>query len=132
LRSLFLPFELVCHSSMASDLEKAKDAITGTDSTDPNLNATLEEAKELQFRITVEMNRHKETLHAREWLEKMAPIIIAGIAMIGGIVGAFFSIYMASKSTTPDSAEYWYKIMERSFAFAAVALSFIFGRSGRR
>jgi hypothetical protein len=125
---------------MASDREKAKDAITKTDSNDPDLNAALADAASQQHRITVENNRHKEALHNSDlgrmgrWFggEKSAPIAIAGIAAFAGLFGALFSLWMASRSLTPDSADFWSKMMERCMAFAASCLTFIFGRTGKR
>ena len=125
---------------MESDRDKAKGAITKTYSNDPELNAALADAALQQHRITVENNRHKEALHDSDlgrmgrWFggEKSAPIAIAGIAAFAGIFGAYLSGYMASKSPTPDSADYWSKMVERSIALALSCLTFIFGRSGRR
>jgi len=125
---------------MASDRDNAKSAITKTDSNDPELNAALADAKEQQHRLTVENNRHKEAIQNTElgligrWFggEKNAPIAIAGVAVFAGIAGAFLSGYMASRSPTPDSADYWSKMVERSIALAVSCLTFIFGRSGRR
>lgn len=117
---------------MASEREKAKNAITRTVSTDLELNAALADAKQEQYRVTAENNRHKEVIHAGELREKMAPIFIAGIVVIAGILGAFLSGYMASKSQGPDSADYWSKMVERSIALSGMGLSFIFGRTGKR
>ncbi|MGA2850835.1 MAG: hypothetical protein ABSE46_17690 [Terracidiphilus sp.] len=125
---------------MASERDKAKSAITRTDSTDPELAAALAEGKQEQYRITVENNRHKEAIQAGElgrmgqWLggEKMAPIVIAAIVVVAGLLGAFLSGYMASTSQRPDAADYWYRMVQTSLALSASALSFIFGRTGRR
>ena len=124
---------------MASEREKAKNAITKTDSADPELAAALADAALQQHRITAENNRHKEALQNSElgrigrWLggEKSAPIAIAGIAAFAGLLGMFFSLFMASRSMTPDAIDFWSKMVERGFAFAASCLAFIFGRSRR-
>ncbi|MGA3047672.1 MAG: hypothetical protein ABSD67_13660 [Terracidiphilus sp.] len=125
---------------MASERDKAKNAITSSDPVDPELNAALAEARQEQYRITAENNRHKEALQASElgrmgrWLggEKNSPIVIAAIVVFAGLLGAFLSGCMAAQSQRPDSADYWSKMLERSLALTATGLSFIFGRTGRR
>jgi hypothetical protein len=124
---------------MASERDQAKRAITGKDSDDPELAAKLADAS-LEYQIAVENNRSKEAIHNSDlgrigkWFgsEKSAPIAIAGIVTVAGILGAFLSGYVASRSQTPDSAEYWSKMVERSIAVAFSSMTFIFGRSGKR
>ena len=125
---------------MASERDAAKKAVKEKDPTDLDLNVALADGRQEQHRITVENNRHKEAMQSAElgrlgrWLggEKSAPIAIAATVVIAGVLGAFLSGYMASRSQRSDSAEYWSKMVERSLALTLSGLSFIFGRSGRR
>lgn len=125
---------------MASERDKAKNAITAADSNDPELNAAFADAKARRHLLAAENHRHKEAIYTAElgrigkWLggEKTAPIVIAGIVSGAGILGAFLSGYMASRSQTPNSADFWSKMVERSIALALSCLTFIFGRSGKR
>jgi len=125
---------------MASERDRAKNAIKRTDSTDPELNAALAEGTELQHLLMIEVNRHKETMRSVElgWIgrvlggEANAPIAVATIVVVAGIVGASLSVWMASQSLRPESSEYWSKMVERFLALTISGLSFIFGRSGRR
>ena len=125
---------------MASERDKAKKAITKTDSTDPELNAALAEGTELQHLLMVESNRHKEAMRSVELGligrvvggEANAPVAVATMVVVAGIVGAALSVWMAAQSQRPDSSEYWSKMIERSSALTITGLSFIFGRSGRR
>jgi hypothetical protein len=125
---------------MASERDKAKSAIKNTDSADPELNAALAEGTELQHRLMVESNRHKEAMRSVELGligrlvggEANAPIAVATIVVVAGIAGACLSVWMASQSQRPDSSEYWSKMIERFLALTISGLSFIFGRSGRR
>jgi hypothetical protein len=125
---------------MASERDKAKSAIKRTDLNDPELTAALADATEEQHRITVENNRHKEATQLAElgqigrWLggEKAAPIAIAAIVALAGVLGALLSGCVAAQSQRPDSSDYWSKMVERSIAVTISALSFIFGRTGRR
>jgi hypothetical protein len=125
---------------MASERDRAKNAIKRTDSTDPELNAALAEGTELQHLLMMEVNRHKETMRSVElgWIgrvvggEANAPVAVATIVVVAGIAGASLSVWMASQSLRPESSEYWSKMVERFLALTISGLSFIFGRSGRR
>ena len=125
---------------MASEREKAKKAIKTTESKDPELTDALASASELQHKITAENNRHKEALQQAElgWVgrllggDKIAPIAIASLVVLVGLLGAALSGYAASESQRPDSADFWSKMVERSIAMVLTGLSFIFGRTGRR
>ncbi len=97
---------------------------------------TLDEAKH-QLEIAKESNAHAKAMYLAELGlfgrliggEKTAPVLIAGFAVAAGLLVVIFSAYMASQH--PGSEEFWSKLLERGFAFAAAALAFIFGRSGR-
>jgi hypothetical protein len=125
---------------MASERDSAKNAIQASDSDEPEFAAAISEGKDLQHRLAVENNRHKEAMRAHDLgligkifgSEANAPIWIAGIAAFIGVLMAVFCIFQGSRSMEPNSADYWSKQCERCFAFSASALTFIFGRSGRK
>jgi hypothetical protein len=125
---------------MASDRDNAKKAIKDSDSDEPEFLAALSDGKALQHSIAIENNRHKEAMRARDLgmmgrifgSEAYAPIWIAGIVALAGVLMAIFCIFQGSRSMEPNSAEFWSKQVERSFAFSASALTFIFGRSSRK
>jgi hypothetical protein len=125
---------------MASERDNAKKAIQTSDSNEPGFDAALSEGKDLQHRLTIENNRHKEAMKDRDLgslgkifgNEVNAPIWIAGLVAFLGVFAAIFCIFQGSKSMEPHSADFWSKQSERCFAFSASALTFIFGRSGRK
>lgn len=125
---------------MASDRDNAKKAIKNSDSDEPEFSAALSDGKDLQHSIAIENNRHKEAMRAHDLgvmgkifgSEAYAPIWIAGIVALAGVLMAIFCIFQGSRSMEPNSADFWSKQVERCFAFAASALTFIFGRSGRK
>jgi len=88
----------------------------------------------------IEANRHKEAMRSVELGligrvvggEANAPIAVATIVVVAGIVGASLSVWMAYQSQRFDSSDYWSKMIERFLALTISGLSFIFGRSGRR
>jgi hypothetical protein len=125
---------------MASEREKAKQAIQKTELKDSELNDALAAGSEYQHRMEAEKNRHKEAMHQADLGgigrilggEKNAPLAIASLVVVAGILFLIFSAFAAWKSQTPDSSEYWSRMIERSTALIATGLSFIFGRSGKR
>ena len=125
---------------MASDRDNAKKAITNSDYDEPGFEAAISEAKDFQHRLAVENNRHKEAMRAQDLgsigklfgSEANAPIWIAGMVAFLAVFMAIFCIFQGSRSMELNSADFWSKQVERCFAFAASALTFIFGRSGRK
>ncbi len=57
-----------------------------------------------------------------------APIAVAAIAMLCGIVGFFLCLHYEAYVTNPDR---FVRPSDASLAFAAAALAYIFGRGGR-
>lgn len=121
---------------MASSREEAKSAVTGSASNDAELDTVLDAASKTQVDILKEKNRHAEANAAGErgLLGKLfggndsAPVFIASVAMIIGLVGA--GICLAFGATKDEAlADYWQLNFERAIAFASAALAFIFGKS---
>jgi hypothetical protein len=123
---------------MESDRVKAKQAITNSDSDEPELAAVLSVGQGL--RLEIENHRHKEAMRAHDLgmmgkifgSEAYAPIWIAAIIAFAGVLMATFSLIQGSRSMEPNSADYWNKLFERCLAFSLSSLTFIFGRSGRK
>lgn len=128
---------------MASERSAAKSAIKQKSQDDPELDAVLSSGHDLQLKITQEQNRHAEAMHKADigFLgrafggEKSAPTYIAFLAMVAGLVGAFFcwsqAIGSAEHVVTAEVADYWSKQAERALAFGGAALAFIFGRGAK-
>lgn len=128
---------------MASDRSAAKKAIKQSSDDDPELDAALSSAHNLQLRITQETNRHEEAMRKTDigFLgrafggEKSAPTYIAFLVTILGLAGTFFCWWQATGTietpTTPEMVEFWSSQAERALAFAAAALAYIFGRGGK-
>ena len=120
---------------MAFDRKAAKEAITTKSKVDAEFNEAQSGAHEFQLKIAQENNRHVETMRRHELGfigrafggEKSAPTYIAFLVMVAGMAGTF---YCWSQAGTVEAAvaDFWSKQAERSLAFAASALAYIFGR----
>jgi len=122
---------------MASQLDEAKKAITGSSETDPDLDEALSSAQSLQLSLEKEKNRHEESRHKTElgWGgiilggEQNAPIFVAGLAVLFGLVS--FWVCLSGEIPDVQKAEFWGRHAERSLAFAAAALAYLFGRGAK-
>lgn len=118
------------------DRSTAKGAIVARDHSDPEMSRALEEAKH-HLEAARENNAHAKAMYMAELGffgrlmggEKTAPIVITGFAVAVGLLFVLVSAAMAAQN--PEKEEFWGKMIERGLAFAAAALAFIFGRSGR-
>lgn len=138
---------------MASDRIEAKREII-PDSEDlgepPALRSVLSDAQSLKLELARdrESYRHTETMKGMELTASAedqrrslgifgrlfggsttSPIAIAFLVVIAGLIGVFYCLHAAAYSATP---EIWFHEAEYSGALAASALSFIFGRAGKR
>ncbi|WP_313057398.1 hypothetical protein [Agrobacterium cavarae] len=120
---------------MAFDRKAAKAAITNQSKDDPEFNEALSGAHDYQLKIAQENNRHAETMRRQDLGfigrafggEKSAPTYIAFLVMLAGMAGTFYCWTQAG-AVESAVAEFWSKQAERSLAFAASALAYIFGR----
>lgn len=119
---------------MVSDRRLAKGAVVNKDKADPELDNALSNAHKYQLELTKENNRHTEKM--RGWFPSVfgpkdsAPVFIALIAMILGLI--FFGICIYRSASTDQSiSEIWSNWAERSLAFSASCLTFIFGKTSR-
>ena len=125
---------------MASERDKAKQAITKRKQDDPELDDALAQASVLQHQLAInqEQHRHAETMRATElgtmgkFLggESHASVTIAFIVVCLGMLAAVGCLVAAARS--PSAADFWAKQSERLGAVALTALSFIFGKSAGR
>lgn len=58
-----------------------------------------------------------------------SPIAISFLVVVAGLVGVFYCLHAGAHSNTP---EIWFHEAEWAGALSASALSFIFGRAGKR
>jgi hypothetical protein len=120
---------------MASDREQAKSAIVSRDKDDPELDEVLNNAHQLQLELAREANRHAEEM--RGWFGRLigddrnAPVFVALLAMMIGLGVWVYCLYNAGNLNQAQT-EFWGRWAERSLAFAASALAYIFGKGVQR
>jgi hypothetical protein len=115
----------------------AKGAIIQRDRDDPELDAVLSSAHQLQLHLAKETNRHDEAMRRAELGlfgriiggEATAPFVVAAIAVFAGFLAAGGSWFMAAWE--PNQAEFWAKQAERGISVASAAIAFIFGRGSK-
>jgi hypothetical protein len=110
----------------------AKGAILTRETGDPELAETLSSGHKFQLELVKEQNRHAEKMRglgARIFGHgDNAPTYIAAAAVAAGVFIAGGCLIAAFKSNDQQMIEFWSKQAERSFAFSATALAFIFGK----
>lgn len=125
---------------MATEVEQAKEAITDQLENDPELSETFRSAHALQLDLEKEKHRHVETTQKSELGmigrllggERVAPTFIAGLAVILGLIAYGISLWCAShQSESKDLLTFWTQSADRSLAFAAASLAYIFGRGSK-
>ena len=138
---------------MASDRAEAKREVI-PDSEDvgepPALRSILSDAQSLKLELARdrEAYRHTEAMKGMELTASAedqrralgvfgrlfggsttSPIAIALLVVVAGLAGVFYCLHAGAYSGNP---EVWFHEAEYSGALAASALSFIFGRAGKR
>lgn len=122
---------------MASDREKAKNAITVREADDPELGAALHEGQNFQLEVLRETNRHNEVMRGRELGffgkilggESTALTVIATFVVILGFATFAACLYVASSD--PERAEFWSKQGERGLGVGSAALAYLFGKNAK-
>jgi hypothetical protein len=110
----------------------AKRGIVRREEDDPELDAALSAAHQFQLELVREQNRHKEAM--RGFLGRVfghddnVPSYIAASGMAVGLVIFAACLFTAGKSSDTAAANFWAQQAERSLAFAASCLAFIFGK----
>lgn len=82
---------------------------------------------------------HKHAMRKLElgWIGRIigdsssTPTHIAFLALVAGLLLCFISLEVA-RAASGDGAEFWHSFAERSLAFGATALAFIFGKSSSK
>ena len=117
-----------------SDRKIAKQDIVSTEENDPDLDASMEEAKSLQLETLRELHRHKEKQAKAPYglggflgSEQHAPNNIAFIALLLGFIG-FLSCCSIAVYVDKESIDFWLRNSERSLTLSITALAHIFGR----
>lgn len=138
---------------MASDRVEAKREVI-PDSEEltepPAFRTILSEAQSLKLELARdrEAYRHQETMKGMELTASAedqrralgvfgrlfggtttSPIAIAFLVVLAGLAGVFYCLHAGAYSSTPEA---WFHEAEWAGALAASALSFIFGRAGKR
>jgi hypothetical protein len=119
---------------MASEREEAKQSVTASQKTDPELRDALGTAHQFQIDLVKEQNRHAEaqTKARLGWFGRLlggeanAPIVVAAIAALLGFAFSGACLILAYKD--PPNNGFYSDWSGRAFAIATTSLGFIFGK----
>jgi hypothetical protein len=110
----------------------AKGAIIKRDTDDPDLDAVLSSAHNLQLQLAKEQNRHTEAMRgfvARTFGHgDNVPTYIAAVALGAGLLIGAGRLIVAARSEQQPLIDFWAKQAERAFTFSGTCLAFIFGK----
>lgn len=122
---------------MVSERSSAKAAIKPDtpESVDPDLAWALSDGGQLRVSLEKERNRHTEAMAAGErgFIGRAlggtgnAPLAIGFLALTFGGIAWGWCLYMSQQDGA--DIEFWRTQADRTLAFAATALGFVFGRS---
>lgn len=119
----------------STDRESAKRHIASRQTTDAELEDALDSASSYSLLLEKEKNRHNETMrgHFSAFFgpKDVAPLAIAFIALVFGLLGFAYCLYH-SQDTTSVAGDFWGKWAERTLGFSTSCLAYIFGKGSSK